>query len=197
MSPSRFRLRTCLAFVAISAMAAPVLGSASASADPVVDKQAEARRVAADLDKLRIRESVLDEAFNQSRLAETAANREVSANQHQLAAARADLAARQRDLHHFLTAAFANGGTGVVDEVLTGDGREVNQRAGYQAVAVANRTHLVDRVARAKDHLDAVGARLAHSRAAAVAARASVARQRADMQSLVTAQEHIASQVQG
>ncbi|MCU1455243.1 MAG: hypothetical protein JWN46_3389 [Acidimicrobiales bacterium] len=193
----RLRTRRWLGAALVAVAAVPLLGSTSASGDPVRDKLVEAKLVADRLDVLRKQESVLAEEFDQGRLRVAAVEQQVAANQRQLASARRDLAKRHRDLARFAAIAYMRGGDDLLSLVLHSGNGDTSASEGYLTATSGKKEQLLAAVKKAEAGSAAAADQLAQARDAAVAARDDLEGKRKAVSALVLEQQQIVTRVQG
>lgn len=180
-------------------MLLPLLGADRAAADPVADARARARRVAAELDRLGRRLSILDEDFNEARLALRAAQAQVVT-----ARARAEDTQRRYDTalvraRQRAVAAYVSGGSFTTAVRLPGTGSmsDVAVRREYLRAAAGDDRAAIDALKAAREDLEAERATLDSRLEAAGAAAATVKARRDAAASAVTAQRRLLAEAQG
>ena len=112
----------------------PVFLPSAASADAVSDKRAEAQQIAAKLDELEQKQSMLDEKFNEATIGLAKANADVAAAQKRVDETNAQLDASAAQLRKFAVQAYMTGDdTQALDAILTSDasddGRAATQKS--------------------------------------------------------------------
>jgi cell wall-associated NlpC family hydrolase len=194
-----FTKRAIASLFLAAAMLLPQLGAVPASADPVADARAKARRLAAELDRLGERLSVLDEAYNNARLRLDAAQARVATAQARAQATqhRYDTAvqkARQRAV-----AAYVDGGSLGTAVLLPAarDARDLSVRREYLRAAAGDDRAAIDELKAAREDLAVERAGLDKQIAAARAAAASVKASRDRAASAVSQQRRLLAQAQG
>ena len=194
-----FTKRAIASLLLAAALLLPQLGARPASADPVADARAKAQRLAADLDRLGERLSVLDEAYNNARLRLDAAQARVAT-----AKARADATQRRYDAavkkaRQRAVAAYVDGGSLGTAVMLPGarDARDLSVRREYLRAAAGDDRAAIDELKAAREDLTAERAGLDKQTAAARAAAASVRASRDSAASAVSQQRRLLAQAQG
>jgi len=168
--------------VGIALLSSPFLATAG-SATPLGDKQAEAARLAAQLDAQGARLSALDEEYNRAvlKVQETAAA--LAAAERDIAAANDRFAtARVRLARHAITAYVHGGSTSVVEQLAQSNGTDLTLRNQYIQTAAAEERNAIDGLKAAREDLGRLRARLVDRRKAADDAAAKVAADRQRIQ---------------
>ena len=155
------------------------LATAPAGASPVDDKKAEAARLARQLDEQGQRISVLDERFNQARLALDRVNAALATTRAGLAASNHKVATARAHLAQAAVNAYMHGGANAMIGRLTRSrGDDLVVRRQYLRVAAADDSQALDEMRAARQDQEAVQSQLESQQRAAQAAtdRAAAAR---------------------
>jgi peptidoglycan DL-endopeptidase CwlO len=184
--------------IGILACLVPLVATTSATAAPVDDKRAEARRIAARVEQLGEKQSMLDEDYNEARL-------EVAQLTDQVATAearRADTAerftrARTVARNRAVEAYMAGGGAARAAQLIAGDGKDVLLRNQYLSTAATQDAAAMDALSAAREDLDRETQALAGRVAEAQAAERRVAERRREVDRLVREQKALLARVQG
>jgi cell wall-associated NlpC family hydrolase len=168
--------------VGIALLSSPLLATAG-SATPLGDKQAEAKRLAAQIDAQSARLSALDEQYNRAVL-------KVQESADSLAAAERDITsandrftkARVRLARHAVAAYVHGGATSVVEQLAQSDGADLTLRNQYMETAAADERDAIDSLKASREDLGRLRERLVASRKAADDAAAKVAADRQRIQ---------------
>jgi cell wall-associated NlpC family hydrolase len=195
----KFTKRAIASLCLAAALLLPQLGAVPASADPVADARAKAQRLAADLDRLGERLSVLDEAYNNARLRLDAAQAKVAT-----AKARADATQQRYDTavqkaRQRAVAAYVDGGSLGAAVMLPAarDAKDLSVRREYLRAAAGDDRAAIDELKAAREDLAVERAGLDEQTAAARAAAASVKSSRDRAASAVSQQRRLLAQAQG
>lgn len=183
--------------VGIALMSSPLLATAG-SATPLSDKQAEAARLAAQLDAQGERLSALDEQYNRAVL-------KVKENAASLGAAERDMAsasdrfakARTQLARHAVDAYVHGGSTSFVEQLAHSDGADLTLRNQYIQTAASEERDAIDSLKAAREDLTLLRARLVDARKAADEAAAKVAADRNRIQEANASLERTYSRVKG
>ena len=164
--------------VGIALLSSPFLATAG-SATPLGDKQAEAARLAAQIDAQGARLSALDEQYNRavirvqdSAAALAAAERDIASANDRFAKARVRLA------RHAVAAYVHGGSTSVVEQLAQSDGADLTLRNQYMQTAAADERDAIDSLKASREDLGRMRERLVEARRAADADAAKVAADR-------------------
>ena len=186
------------AVLAALACLVPLVATTPAFAAPSDAKRAEARRVAARLDDLGDKLSILDEDYNEARLKVTELKEQVaSAEQAKADTAgrfdRARLVARGRAVEAYMS----GGGLARAARLIDGEGSDVLLRNQYLSAAATQDAAAIDGLSAAREDLERETATLARRVADAQAAERRVLERRRGMERLVRQQKALLSKVQG
>ncbi|TML90112.1 MAG: hypothetical protein E6G06_12940 [Actinobacteria bacterium] len=168
--------------VGIALLSSPFLATAG-SATPLGDKQAEAARLAAQIDAQGARLSALDEQYNRAVLkvqgsadALAAAERDITSANDRFAKARVRLA------RHAVAAYVHGGATSMVEQLAQSDGADLTLRNQYIETAAADERNAIDSLKASREDLGRLRERLVAARKAADDAVAKVAADRQRIQ---------------
>ena len=168
--------------VGIALLSSPFLATAG-FATPLADKQAEAARLAAQIDAQGARLSALDEQYNRAvlKVQETAsalkaAERDIASANDRFTKARVRLA------RHAVTAYVHGGATSFVEQLARSDGTDLTLRNQYMQTAAADERDAIDSLKASREDLGRLRERLVASRKAADDAAAKVAGDRQRIQ---------------
>src|SRR5438874_7894758 len=168
--------------VGIALLSSPFLATAG-SATPLGDKQAEAARLAAQIDAQGARLSALDEQYNRAVLkvqgsadALAAAERDITSANDRFAKARVRLA------RHAVAAYVHGGATSMVEQLAQSDGADLTLRNQYIETAAADERNAIDSLKASREDLGRLRERLVAARKAADDAAAKVAADRKRIQ---------------
>ena len=146
--------------VGIALLSSPFLATAG-SATPLGDKQAEAARLAAQIDAQGARLSALDEQYNRAVLkvqesadALAAAERDITSANDRFAKARVRLA------RHAVAAYVHGGATSVVEQFAQSDGTDLTLRNQYIETAAADERNAIDSLKASREDLGRLRERL-------------------------------------
>jgi cell wall-associated NlpC family hydrolase len=193
------RIRRWFGVLLAAGLLLPLLGADVASADQVGDARARAQRLAADLDRMGERLSVLDEAYNRARLKLDAAQSRVATAQARAEATQhrydeALVRARQRAV-----AAYVDGGSLGTAVMLPAahDVKDLTLRREYLRAAAGDDQAAIDALRAAREDLDVERSALDQQTAAARSAAANVKSSRDQAAGAVAAQRRLLGQAQG
>ena len=194
--PPAGRWRAAL-FAALACLV-PLVVTTPATGAPADTKRAEARRIAARVEQLGDKLSMLDEDYNEARI-------EVATLQEQVVGAeqaKADTAARYGKArtvarNRAVEAYMTGGGLARAARLIDGDGQDVLLRNEYLSTAATQDAAAIDTLAAAREDLDTQTAVLAQRVADAEAAQRRVADRRKQTDALVRQQKALLSKVQG
>src|SRR5438445_8076232 len=175
----RRRLGVLVGIALLSSLFLATAGSAT----PLADKQAEAARLAAQIDAQGARLSALDEQYNrgvlkvqESASALKAAERDIASANDRFTKARVRLA------RHAVTAYVHGGATSFVEQLAQSDGTDLTLRNQYMQTAAADERDAIDSLKASREDLGRLRERLVASRKAADDAAAKVASDRKQIQ---------------
>lgn len=194
MTPRIRRLAGVAAGVAlfVAGLAAPAAGN------PIDDKRAEARSLAARIDALGQRLSMLDEDYNQARLRLDELTAKLLEARRRADDSRARYQAAREQARARAVAAYVEGGMlPRAAMVAHGPGQQLSLRSEYLAVLAADGRAAVDALAAAGEDLAAQQADLAAQHAAAVAARDRLEAARRAVVAAMAAQKALLARAQG
>ena len=130
--------------VGIALLSSPLLATAG-SATPLSDKQAEAARLAAQLDAQGERLSALDEQYNRAMLKVEENAASLTAAEGDIASANARFAKARAQLARHAVAAYVHGGsTSVVEQLAQSDGADLTLRNQYLQTAASEERDAID-----------------------------------------------------
>jgi cell wall-associated NlpC family hydrolase len=183
--------------VGIALLSSPLLATAG-SATPLSDKQAQAARLATQLEVQGERLSALDEQYNRAVLrveanakALTAAERDIASANTRFAKARAALA------RHAVDAYVHGGSASFVERLAHSDGSDLTLRNQYLRTAAADARDAIDALNAAREDLGRLRERLVEARKSANDAAVKVAANRRAVQGANVALERTYRQVKG
>jgi cell wall-associated NlpC family hydrolase len=194
LTPRIRRLAGVAAGVAllVAGLAAPAAGS------PIDDKRAEARRLAARIDALGQRLSVLDEDYNEARLRLDELTAKVLEARRRAADTRERYETARERARARAVAAYVDGGmVRRAAMVAQGPGEELSLRREYLAVLAADDRAAIDELAAAREDLAARQADLDAQHAAAVAARDRLQAARRAVAQAMAEQKALLARAQG
>lgn len=199
MRRESFRWRAVTAVIVLSIVGSLVAGS-GASGDPIVEKRAEARSVADELEQITEQAEILAEKYNDARLEVARVQRKVRVAQATVRRTRSQLSERRRELALYAVNAYVRGGEDVTTmSVFLGaeDGNSVGRRQGYAKAALGDRADLIARLRAAKVNVENDLAELATTQTRAETAEAQVEVKRNAAQAAVTKQRRLLTRVRG
>lgn len=175
MSTTSVRRRLLAASLAAAIFGTPLLTVGDASGDPVADKLAEARQIAARLDAVQQRAEILAERYNDARIRLADVDSTVIATARQVDRTRHEIELRRRDLARYAVAAYTSAGNDdALTLALTGNPTDYGARRGYAAAAVGTKKELIDALKAARSDGEARVRRLRRARSQAARARADL-----------------------
>jgi cell wall-associated NlpC family hydrolase len=176
----------------------PVFLPGSASADAVSDKRAQAQQIAAKLDDLEQKQSILDEKYNEATIGLDSANKEVAAAQKRVDETNAQLEASSAQLREYAVSAYMTGNdTQALDAILTSDAQEATQKRSYLEAASGNKRDLMDKLSADKQKADEEIAQLNEAKAKAQGQADAIKSAKADADAAAAEQKSLNDQVQG
>jgi cell wall-associated NlpC family hydrolase len=192
----------------VALLVSTLVAAPGASGSPIDDKRAEALRLAARIDALGERLSVLDEDYNEARLRLDPRSARVATARRRAEETRARFQAARERARARAVAAYVDGGTlRRATLVAQGPGQQFSLRREYLAVLAGDDRAVIDALAAAREDLSVQQAELAREHAAALAAadrvqaarravaqamaeqKALLARTRGELDALVRAEE--------
>jgi cell wall-associated NlpC family hydrolase len=180
------------------ALSFTVVGADRVGADAIADKQAQAEQISTRLAELDTTMELLGEEYNQARLQLDQVQVDIDDAARRVDAANRELALRQTELDRYAVAAYMNGGSNdVVDVLLTGEGPEVGRQVEYLKVASANRRKIIDQVRVARQGADAELTGLQQARSQAESLQHDLDQKRADTESAANRQQALLASVNG
>ena len=196
MTPRHRRRLSVL--VVSTALLLPLLDAFHASASPIDDKRAEAARIASKLDAMGERLSVLDEQYNQARIALSKAETQVAAAKQKAAETAQRYDAAKAEARTRAVAAYADGGSMArTTGILGGSGTDLLLRNEYLSTAANGDQQAIDNLQAAKEDLATQQAALDKQKAAASRVQDTLANSRKQQAQAVAQQQALLSQVKG
>lgn len=194
------RLRTRLAALAVvtGVGVSAVLLPTTAGADPLADKQAQAREVTARLDRLDDQLMALSAEAERAKGELAQAERDVADARGKVASAQAELEQRQAQLRAFAVDAYMNGNSQPgLDTLLTSDVSRMPQIQGYLSATTANRRDLIDELGTTRQRAEQEGEHLSAAQGALADRNDALRRSLDDAERAVGEQEAIKSRLDG
>jgi cell wall-associated NlpC family hydrolase len=190
-----------VALAMIVTLAAPALAptspAAAAPADDLAAKRAQAAQLEEQIAANGDRISMLDEDYNETRIAIDDAARGIAEAQANLDA----LSAQTEDLRHRLArraaVLYTSGGTDTLDLLDAGNINDVASRSRYGAAAAEQDERLVDDLTLAREQLEDMRAQFDRTRAEAEAKQAALAATRDELEAAQDDQEVLLGRVNG
>jgi peptidoglycan DL-endopeptidase CwlO len=196
MRPLRHTLAVLLVATLVGGTAGFVPG---AGAQSVESKQAEAERIAAEVEHLRIRASQLDEVYHQAVIALSDAQQQILATEARIAELEGELTEQQQRLEEYAVHAYVGGdGLPGLDTVLSSaEPNDIGRKVTYMGAATGNRQDLVDALGGARASLDAELDRLQQAQADAERLEQEAAEALDGAKQAVADEEALYARVQG
>ena len=191
------RRRLGAALVVVASLI-PFFGAPSAGATTVAQKQAEARRLAGQLDAVGNRISVLDEQLNQAhlRVAQAQASLSAAADKVRVTDLRVATVA-QRVASRAVESYVAGGGLSQAIQLMNGSGSQLPVRQQYLQVAAGTDRRALDDLRAAREDLVVQQSQLSSVRRQALAAAANVAARRRAALAILDQQQALLARVRG
>ncbi|HEY5155100.1 MAG TPA: NlpC/P60 family protein [Acidimicrobiales bacterium] len=182
----------------VGLLALPVLAPATASADQISDKKAEAQQVAAKLSELNHKLDALDEQYNQATIELKSADAAVAAAQQKVDETNVQLEAKTTQLRSFAVEAYVTGNdTPTFEAVLTSTAEVASQKQSYLEAASGSRQDLVDELQATKQDVADQVTKLTEAQQRSQQLRDSLKSSRQQADAAVAEQQQISSSVQG
>lgn len=141
------RRRLAVGALAVAIVAAPLLSSANAHGDPIGDLQARANDIAAQISQLQAQIEADSNAWEAARFRVSQLQTEIQASEAKVEQAKADEAAKRKQLAQYALNAYVSGGEGTdLSTMLDPDSDKLDQRRGYTLSAVGDRQELIDQL---------------------------------------------------
>jgi len=191
------RRRLGAALVVVASLI-PFFGAPSAGATTVAQKQAEARRLAGQLDAVGNRISVLDEQLNQAhlRVAQAQASLSAAADKVRVTDLRVATVA-QRVASRAVESYVAGGGLSQAIQLMNGSGSQLPVRQQYLQVAAGTDRRALDDLRAAREDLVVQQSQLGSVRRQALSAAANVAARRRAALAILDQQQALLARVRG
>ncbi len=201
-SPTLFRNIRNISFGALASsvlVAAVVVGSAPvADADPISDKQAQARQLQDDIESTNQALSVAGERFNAAQLHLEQTEADVAAVEAQIAATQAEVDRTLALVHQRSASVYRRALRGhSVEELDYSDASQLLVRKHYASVQARSDDELLRKLDDEKARLATQRAEAEKARAAAAAEREQIAAMRADLETKSAQQQQLLTQVKG
>lgn len=172
--------RRVLALAAVLLIAAPAV----AGANPVDDKRAEAKRIAAERERLTTQAELLNERANRAADEMATLESQLGASQQRLDQQNVAVDGLRKRLAVFaLTSYMRGGGTGGLEAMLADDGaNQAGLRRGYAPAVLGDQTDLLDQLRASQQDIDASTKDIDAKRARQSQLLASIARDKAGVE---------------